>query len=210
MNTILQQLIEGLRATTLPEAIAVIAGIASVYLEQREKIWLYPVGLVNTILYVYLSFKAHLFGEASVNVFYTIISLYGWALWARRTREQEPVLHITFSNSREWAFQLLFFAGCYGGIFAALTALKHSFTPGAIPWADAFAAAAAYTGMLLLARKKVESWYWWIATNTASIPLYLVKGYAFSSLQFLVFSVMSVVGLVAWIRRARQNSNLIP
>ncbi len=202
MATIAQQILEGLKATTLPEAIAVVAGIASVYLEQQEKIWLYPIGLINTILYVYLSIEAHLFGEASVNIFYTIISIYGWLLWTKRNKAKQPTLQITFSTAREWLYQLLFFAGCYGAIFAALTAMKHSFAPGAIPWADAFAAAAAYTGMVLLARKKVESWYWWIATNTASIPLYLVKGYAFSSVQFLVFSAMSVVGLIAWHRKA--------
>jgi nicotinamide mononucleotide transporter len=203
MNIIVQQIIDGLLATTLPEAIAVIAGIASVYLEQKENILLYPIGLVNTILYVYLSFSAHLLGEASVNLFYTIISIYGWIAWSRRTKAQAPALQITFSTGREWGYQLLFFAGCYAVIFSALTAMKHYFTPGAIPWADAFAAAAAYTGMLLLARKKVESWYWWIATNVASIPLYLVKGYAFSSVQFLVFSAMSVVGLIAWQRKAK-------
>lgn len=202
---LIQQIVAGLKATTAIEAIAVTAGIISVWLERAENIWLYPVGLINTILYTYISFSGHLFGEASVNIFYTVISIYGWMLWSRKSRSEQPILHITFSNRKDWVQQLLFFAGCYGLLFAALMALKIYFAPGAIPWADAFAAAAAYTGMWLMARKKVESWWWWIATNLASIPLYFVKGYAFTSVQFTVFFIMSLMGLAAWWKKGKLN-----
>ena len=204
----LQEVAEGLQATTPIEYIAVTAGIISVWLERAEKIWLYPIGLINTVLYVYLSFKGHLFGEASVNVFYTIISIYGWILWSKKNRQAAPVLKITFSSGKEWIGQLLFLGGCYAVLFAGLTWLKQAFAPGAIPWADAFAAAAAYTGMWLMARKKLESWYWWIGTNLASIPLYYVKGYAFTSIQFLVFFIMSILGLLAWQHKAREHRQI--
>jgi nicotinamide mononucleotide transporter len=97
---------------------------------------------------------------------------------------------------------LVFFAAFYIAIYAALTWLQKEFAPEAIPWADAFASATAYTGMWLMARKKVESWYWWIATNVASIPLYFVKGYVFTSVQYLVLLVLAVAGLVEWGRKA--------
>jgi nicotinamide mononucleotide transporter len=97
---------------------------------------------------------------------------------------------------------LLFFAAFYIAIFSALTWLQQEFAPEAIPWADAFASATAYTGMWLMARKKVESWYWWIATNVGSIPLYFVKGYVFTSVQYLVLLVLAVAGLVEWGRKA--------
>ena len=74
---------------------------------------------------------------------------------------------------------------------------------GAIPWADAFASATAYTGMWLMARKKVESWYWWLATNIASIPLYFVKHYVFTSVYYVVFFIMAIFGLIEWIRIAK-------
>jgi nicotinamide mononucleotide transporter len=86
--------------------------------------------------------------------------------------------------------------------FAALSFLKTNFAPGAIPWADAFASASAFTGMWLMTRKKVESWYWWIATNIASIPLYFVKGYVFTSVYYLILLVMAVFGLFEWRKRA--------
>jgi nicotinamide mononucleotide transporter len=209
VQEILQQFWEGLRQTTWPEGIAVVAGIVSVYYSRRENILVYPIGLVNTIIYIYLSLKGHLFGEASVNLYYTIMSIYGWILWAKRDARHEHVLHITFSSSRQWIQQLGFFAAFYLVLFVALTRLQQDFASEAIPWADALASASAYTGMWLMARKKVESWYWWIATNIASIPLYFVKGYVFTSVQFLVLLVMAVMGLVEWRRRANLTHQVL-
>jgi nicotinamide mononucleotide transporter len=202
VQEIIDQFIAGLRQTTLLEFVAVIAGIASVFFSRKENILVYPVGLVNTVIYIYLSMKGHLYGEASVNFYYTVMSIYGWIIWAKRDQQHEHVLHITTSSAKEWRNQLLFFAAFYIAIFSALTWLQQEFAPEAIPWADAFASATAYTGMWLMARKKVESWYWWIATNVASIPLYFVKGYVFTSVQYLVLLVLAVAGLVEWGRKA--------
>jgi len=115
----------------------------------------YPVGLVNTILYIYISLKGHLLGEASVNFYYTVMSIYGWILWSKRDPEkQETILHITYSSAKDWLIQLLFFAAFYIAIYFSLSWAKQAFAPEAIPWADAFASATAYTGMWLMARKK--------------------------------------------------------
>lgn len=191
-----------MKHTTWPEYIAVFAGIASVWYSRIENILVYPVGLVNTIIYVWLSVKGDLFGEASVNFYYTVMSIYGWILWAKKDKTLHPVVQVAFSDKRWWQFQLAFFGAFYFVIFFSLAYLKKSFAPGAIPWADAFASATAFTGMWLMAKKKVESWYWWIATNIASIPLYFVKHYVFTSVYYLVLLVMAVSGLIEWRKRA--------
>ena len=196
-----QQLVTGLLQTGPLEFIAVFAGIASVWFSRKENILVYPVGLINTVIYIYISIKGNLLGEASVNFYYTVMSIYGWLLWSKK-EAQKPVLAITYSNKKEWLQQLVFFSVFYLVIYFSLTGLKKSFAPEAIPWADAFASATAYTGMWLMARKKVESWIWWIATNVASIPLYFIKGYVFTSVQFLVLLVLAVAGLVAWQKKA--------
>ncbi len=201
MQTIFQQFIDGLKGTTLLEFIAVVTGIASVFYSRKENILVYPVGMVSTIIYVYISIKGQLLGEASVNMYYTIMSIYGWWLWSKRNRQQEKILHISSSNAKQWTQQLLFFAAFYVIIFAALTYLKRDFAPGAIPWADAFASATAYTGMWLMAKKKLESWWWWILTNIASVPLYFSKGYVFTSFQYLVLLILAVSGLIEWKRK---------
>lgn len=198
-----QQFLTELKATRLEESIAVFSGIASVWLSKKENIWLYPIGLINTILYIHLSLEGHLIGEASVNLYYTIVSIWGWVLWARRDQRRQHVLHITFSTGREWLQQIGFFLFFYVALFLSLTYLKRYF-PGAIPPADAFASATAYTGMWLMARKKVESWYWWIATDIASVPLYFVKGYAFTSVYYFILTLLAFSGLVEWQQRARR------
>ena len=205
MQHFLQQLIDNLRQTCALEFIGVIAGIASVWFSRKENILVYPVGLINTVIYIFISIEGSLYGEASVNLYYTIMSIYGWILWSKRNAQREIVLQITHSNKKEWIHQLLFFAVFYVGIYFALIYLKNVFYSNTIPLADAFASATAYTGMWLMAKKKVESWLWWIATNIASIPLYYIKGYAFTSIQYVVLLILAVAGLLSWIKKANQH-----
>ncbi len=209
MNETITSIYNGLIQTTWIEAIAVFAGIASVWYSRKENILVYPVGIINTTFYIYLSFKGHLLGEASVNLYYTIMSIYGWYLWTRKKEDHHtPVLQITNSNQKEWLQHLGFFAAFYVVIFVALSYAKTAFAPEAIPWADALASASAYTGMWLMAKKKVESWIWWIITNVASIPLYFIKGYAFTSVQFIILLILAIAGWKTWHKKARTKGVL--
>ncbi len=187
------------------EYIAAIAGIVSVWFSKKENILVYPVGLINTCFYTYLSFKYDLIGESAVNLYYTLVSLYGWFLWARKDVQHKPVIHISFSSRKQWRMQLTFFTVLYLLIFLVLTYLKRYFYPGVIPWADAFASATAFTGMWLMAQKKVESWYWWIATNIASVPLYFIKDLKVTSIYYAILLVLAFLGLSEWKKKAVQN-----
>jgi nicotinamide mononucleotide transporter len=198
LQEVIVQFIEGMRQTTPVEYIAVFFGIGSVWYSRLENILVYPVGLVSTVIYIFLSIKGHLFGEASVNLYYTIMSIYGWILWTRKDPVLHKVLPITRASTREWMVQLGFFGVCYVVIFVCLSILKKHFAPGAIPWADALASASAFTGMWLMAKKKLENWYWWIVTNICSIPLYFVKGYVFTSVFYVVLFIMAFWGLATW------------
>lgn len=202
MEDILQQIINGVAKTQPFEIVAVVFGIASVWLSKKENIWVYPVGLVNTVAYIFISFKYHLFGEAAVNLYYTIVSIYGWFLWARKDNLNRPVIKISFSENKEWAHHLAFFSAFYLVIYLCLRYLKNEFAPGALPAADAFASATAFTGMWLMAKKKVESWYWWLATNITSIPLYFVKGLVFTSFYYVILFVLAIAGLIVWRKKA--------
>lgn len=206
MQQIVEHFISGLQATSWLEYLAVFTGIASVWYSKKENILVYPVGLVNTIIYIYLSLKGHLFGEASVNLYYTIMSIYGWMLWAKKDEQKHHILIITRSDQQAWMQQLAFFATCYAALWIALKYVQQSFAPGAIPWADAFASAAAYTGMWLMAKKKVESWIWWIITDFASVPLYFVKGYVFTSVYYFLLLILAVFGLLEWYKRSKVAS----
>ncbi len=191
-----QQFLDGLVATGWLEFVAVLFGIVSVVLSRMENIWVYPTGIVNTTVYIYLSILGGLYAEAGVNFYYTVMSVVGWVLWTQK-REGEPVLHISESSAREWRNAVVFFVLCWAVLFGILK----KFTDSSVPLADGFASAAAYTAMWLMARKKLENWIWWGITNIASIPLYFIKGYVFTSFQYFVFLALSVLGYLEWRRR---------
>ncbi|MFZ9660325.1 MAG: nicotinamide riboside transporter PnuC [Chitinophagaceae bacterium] len=205
MHEIWSAFLKGLLETSFWEAIAVIAGIASVWYSRSENILVYPVGLINTIIYIFLSLQVHLYGEASVNLYYTVMSIYGWILWGKRDDQKHHITTIQFSNRKELIQQIAFFLFFYISIYFVLSYLKKSFSPGAIPFADALASASAFTGMWLMARKKVESWYWWIITNICSIPLYFIKGFVFTSVYYLILLILAFAGLMEWYKKARLN-----
>jgi nicotinamide mononucleotide transporter len=196
MEDFWKQLIDGLLATTWLEFTAVFFGIASVLFSRKENIWVYPTGLVNTTIYIYLSLIAGLYAEAGVNFYYTVMSIAGWILWSGK-KDGQAALHITRSTRIEWGRSLAFFSACWLALYLIL---KH-WTDSSVPLADAFASAAAYTGMYLMTRKKLENWLWWTVTNIASIPLYFSKGFVFTGFQYLVFLVLSVMGYLEWRRR---------
>src|SRR5205085_7900157 len=97
-----REFIEGMKHTTLLEYVAVFAGIASVWFSRIENILVYPVGLINTIIYIYLSIEGNLFGEASVNFYYTVMSIYGWILWTKKDQQHHHVVVSTESKTTEW------------------------------------------------------------------------------------------------------------
>ncbi|HLG40258.1 MAG TPA: nicotinamide riboside transporter PnuC [Chitinophagaceae bacterium] len=208
LEEIYRQFLTDINNTKWYEYLAVFAGIASVWFSRIENILVYPVGLINTIIYIYISVKGSLFGEASVNLYYTIMSIYGWILWSKKNEQHQHIVHITYSDKRWWIYQFLFFGGFYITIFISLTYLKKDFFEGAIPWADAFASATAFTGMWLMTKKKVESWWWWIATNIASIPLYFVKHYVFTSVYYFILLIFAFWGLAEWQRRASHKKTI--
>lgn len=205
IDEIYRQFIYDMQHTSWLEYVGVFSGIVSVYFSRLENIWVYPTGLINTIIYIGLSIKYHLPGEASVNLYYTIMSIYGWYLWMKKDTQNEYVLRVEHSDKKMWLNQVLFFLFFYIALFVSLTYLKEKIFKEAIPWADAFASATAFTGMWLMAKKKVESWYWWLATNIASIPLYFVKGLVFTSVYYIVLFIMAIFGLIEWQKRAKKQ-----
>lgn len=204
LSEIYQQFLEGLFNTGWVEGIAVVTGIGSVWFSKKENVLVYPIGLINTILYVFISAKAELYGEAAVNVYYTVMSIYGWFLWARKDETNRPALHISRSDSKWLKRQLIFFFSFLISIYLSLHFLKKYFADGAIPWADAIASAAAFTAMWLMTKKKVESWWWWILTNIFSVPLYFVKGFVFTSVYYIVLLGLAIMGLMSWRQKEKQ------
>jgi nicotinamide mononucleotide transporter len=202
-NNLYQQFMTGLQQTTLLEFVAVAFGIASVIFSRKENILVYPTGIINTILYTWFCFSWwHLYAEGSLNFYYTIMSIYGWYAWSKKTNGQ--TLQISKNTATHWWQSLAFFAICW----LLLWYILKMHTNSTVPLADSFASAAAYTGMWQMAQKKVENWWWWIVTNIASIPLYFSKGAVFTSVQYLVFLLLAIAGLIEWQRKYNNRFNV--
>ena len=193
MQEIIQQFIEGIKATSWLELIAVITGVASVVFSRKENILVFPVGIISTVIFIYLYLTHGLYADASVNFYYTVMSVIGWVMWARK-KNDSTVLVITRSNKRDWQQAILFFAICWLVLFSVLK----KFTDSTVPQADSFTAAAAFTGMWLMNKKKLENWVWWIITDLVSVPLNFYKGLVFTSFQYAVFLVLATMGYITW------------
>ncbi len=204
MQSIIQQFFEELKNTGWLEFIAVITGIASVVFSRRENILVFPVGLVSTIIYIYLYIGHGLYADASVNFYYTVMSFIGWYMWAQK-KNGGSSLQITASNATDWRNAVLFFAACWLVLFIVLK----KFTDSTVPQADSFTSAAAFTGMWLMNKKKLENWIWWIITDIVSIPLNAYKHLAFTSFQYMVFLVLATMGYITWRNNLRQQQKSI-
>lgn len=203
LETLFHQLVSGIQATSWQEFIAVFFGITSVLYSRKENILVYPTGIISTIIYTWLCFFCwDLYAEGSLNFYYTAMSIYGWYLW--QSQKESNALAISKNNFKDWQICLVLFIGSW----AILYLLLIHFTKSNVPVADSFASATAYTGMWQMAKKKLENWLWWIVTNIISIPLYFYKGAVFTSVQYVVFLALAVLGYIEWNRKIKQQALL--
>jgi len=194
------KLVTGIQETKLLEFVAVIFGIASVLFSRKENILVYPTGIINTIFYTWFCFSWWgLYAEGSLNFYYTIMSIYGWYVWTKKSNNK--IIEITWNSKKDWIVSITFFTICWIVLFIVL---KH-YTTSTVPLGDSFASATAYTGMWQMTRKKIENWIWWILTNTASIPLYFYKGAVFTSFQYIVFLLLAIEGYIEWKKKLVLN-----
>jgi len=184
------------------EGAAVSTGLLSVWLAKQNKLGVYPSGMVSTAIYVYLLLKAGLLGDFLINAYYFAMSVYGWIFWTRQ-KEGKSLNPINKMNGTEkqWSFylfvlSLLFVGGVYAvfGKWSSWTALI-----------DTFTTAVFFVGMWLMARRKIAHWIFWIVGDLISIPLYLYKGLALTSFQYLIFTLIAIFGYSQW-KRIYNNS----
>jgi nicotinamide mononucleotide transporter len=193
MQQIISQFLQDLHQTGWLEFVAVVTGIASVIFSRKENILVYPVGMIGTGIFVFLYITHGLYADALVNFYYTVMSIIGWIMWSRKT-DGKKTLNITASSKKDWRDALLFFTV----FWLALYALLSRFTDSTVPIADSFTSAAAFTGMWLMNKKKLENWTWWIITDLASVPLNFYKHLVFASFQYLVFLILATMGYISW------------
>jgi nicotinamide mononucleotide transporter len=193
MQQIISQFLNDIHQTGWLEFIAVITGIASVVFSRKENILVYPVGMISTGIFIFLYITHGLYADASVNFYYTVMSVIGWVMWSTKADGKNKLV-ITASSTKDWKNSLLFFLACWIILYGLLS----RFTDSTVPIADSFTSAAAFTGMWLMNKKKLENWTWWIITDLASLPLNYYKHLVFTSFQYLVFLILAIMGYISW------------
>ena len=179
------------------ELIAVVFGIISVLFARKNNILVYPTGLVSTILYVYILFEFQLYGDLIINFYYTIMSFLGWYLWSK-TKDGHDEFPISTINRKEILVSTLIFT-----ITLTFVALVYHFFDKFTDWTayvDALTTGLFFVGMWLMAKRKIENWILWIIADAISIPLYFYKGLTFSSFQFILFTIIAILGYKEWKR----------
>ena len=176
------------------EIVAVFFGIASVLYAKKENIWVFPTGIISTVLYVYICYQFTLYGDVVINLYYTLMSLYGWYVWNHKTSGQS--IEITKSNPLDMLKALGIFIST--AAFVVGVYLYYDRFDRVTDYFDTFTSGIFFAGMWLMAHKKIEHWMFWILGNLISIPLYFVKGLGFSGLQFTIFLVLAIQGYIEW------------
>ncbi|WP_374401571.1 nicotinamide riboside transporter PnuC [Flavobacterium sp.] len=179
------------------ELVAVVFGVISVLFARKNNILVYPTGLVSTILYVYILYEFQLYGDLIINFYYTIMSFLGWYLWAK-TKDGNDEFPISNINRKEILVSTLIFT-----ITLTFVALVYHFFDKFTNWTayvDALTTGLFFVGMWLMAKRKIENWILWIIADAISIPLYFYKGLTFSSFQFILFTIIAILGYKEWKR----------
>ena len=203
MPEILSELYSNILDTSWLEAGAVIFGILSVWFARKENIWVYPTGIINVLVYVYLCFFAGLYADMAINAFYFIMSVFGWYNWSRRVDDTHHVPISTLSV-KQWVFYSLLIGVAFGIIYYVLS----NFTKSTVPVLDSFTTSLFIAGMWLMAIKKIENWLLWIIGDIMVIPLFAIKGLAFTSIQYIVFLVLAIMGYIEWRKRIKSSEIL--
>ena len=211
------------RTQIIIESLAAVFGVVSVLFAQRRNIWIFPTGLISTVLYTYLFFRWGMYGETLINVYYSAMSVYGWILWANKAEDHIHV-QVAWAGKRDWLHASWVWVASFAfvlGVYYFRPWIQDGFGNagwqqigvhhfGWVDYLDASLAAIFFIGMWFQAQRKIDSWTLWIIGDAVMVPLMLYKGYGITSLQYAIFVVLAVQGMLAWIRSLRSGAQATP
>lgn len=187
------------------EIIVFLFGIMSVIYAKKENILVFPVGLIATVLTVYLLYKVGYFADMTVNIYYSIMSVYGWINWSKK-KGDVPEYQISRATKKQKWLGLLMFTITIWVMYGIYKLFDQPILQE--NYIDIFTTGIFFTGMWFMALKKIENWTLWIIGNLISIPLYGYRGLGILSLQFIIFTILAVMAYREWnaiIQQQTQN-----
>jgi nicotinamide mononucleotide transporter len=187
------------------EIVASILGVANIVLLVRRSIWNYPFGIVMVTLYGVVFFQARLFSDALLQVFFFVVQIYGWWVWYH-ARDNAGLVKVELMSARTrvaWVGVIVIATIAEGWYLA-------NYTSDSAPWMDANTTAMSVVAQYLLSIRKIENWILWIVTDVVQIGLYYWKGLYPTAGLYILFLILSCVGLYEWLREWRVHPAEVP
>ena len=177
------------------EIFAVFFGFLSVWFSKNNNVLVFPTGLINTSIFVYLLFKWELLGDMIINAYYFVVSIYGWYYWTRKNSNNDytPISKVNYYDQK-----IILVISILSAIFVSLMYTVFNKWSGLVSYIDILTTSIFFAGMWLMARRKIESWIFWIIGDIISTPLYLYKGLTFTSFQYFIFTFIAIAGYYKW------------
>jgi nicotinamide mononucleotide transporter len=188
------------------EIVAVVFGFLSVWFSKQNNILVFPTGMISTAIFVYLLFKWELLGDMMINGYYFVMSVYGWYIWTRKV-DSTYVTPISTTTQKEKQISIGIFITTLFFVFVVYKSFDKWI--GWVAYVDTLTTAIFFVGMWLMARRKIENWIFWIIGDIISVPLYLHKGFTFTSFQYLGFTIIAIYGYLAWKKYLNNNLQIV-
>ena len=190
------------------EVIGFVTGAACVYGVARQKLWNWPVGILNNLAFIVLFLGAGLYGETVLQVIFAVVSAYGWYNWVRGNADTRNKNDLPIRDAA--VKEILVGAGiAVAGTVAVALVLTHG-TDSEVPWPDAFVLTASLVATYGQAKKIFQHWYVWILIDVVSIPLYFSRGLTLTAILYFGFLALCIYGLIDWKRARRTETPVIP
>ena len=177
------------------ELFAVIMNITSVVYAKQNNILVYPTGLIGTGIFVYILLNFSLLGDTIINAYFFSMSIYGWYFWSRK---KDEVFVNQVSTINRYEIKYLFILAISSLIFIYFVYDYFDKWNNWTAYVDNITTAIFFIAMWLMAKRKVESWIFWIIGDLITVPLYFYKGLTISSIQYIIFLILAVLGYISW------------
>ena len=177
------------------ELFAVIMNITSVVYAKQNNILVYPTGLIGTGIFVYILLNFSLLGDTIINAYFFSMSIYGWYFWSRK-KDEVFINQVSTINRNE--IKYLFILAFSSLIFIYFVYDYFDKWNNWTAYVDNITTAIFFVAMWLMARRKIESWIFWIIGDLVTVPLYFYKGLTISSIQYIIFLILALLGYISW------------
>ena len=173
------------------ELLATITGVLSVWYARNNNVLVFPTGIISVLIYVFITYENKSYAEAGINIYYFVMSVYGWILWTSKNKKIKKTISKNRLNEN-LAYLFIFFI-----LFLILYFVLKN-TDSDVIILDSLTTSLSLTAMLLLARRKIENWIFWIVADLIYIPLFFYKGLYIASLQYFIFLILATSGYIEW------------